>query len=219
MPVLAIRSESSPAEWTERTLLRRVLNRDERAWRELIRRYRALMYRCVTKVTVKFAPTMTSADVDEIYAEILLGLLRNDMSKLRQYDPERGTKLSSWIGLISINAAYDFLRGMGRGPVLDSMDGVLEPEHDSVRTPLDELIEKERWEHLNGLLSEFSEKDRVFVDLYFGRGMEAADVAETMDISLKTVYSKKHKIRAHLRKCLERQRTDSAIADLLELAA
>ncbi len=219
MPVLAIRSEPTPAQWSDSLLLRRVLRRNEQAWCELIRRYRALMYRCITKVTGKYAPSLANADLDEIYAEILVGLLRNDMHKLRQYDPNRGTKLSSWIGMLSINATYDYLRGVGRTPLLDRIDGTLDPHVECDRTPLDVLLEKERWDHFNGLLTEFSEKDRTFLHLYYGKGLDAVAVADHMAISLKTVYSKKHKIRAHLRRCLERVRTDSALSDLARAAA
>jgi len=126
----------------------------------------------------------------------------------------RGTKLGSWIGMISVNAAYDFLRSAGRRPLLDKVDGMLDPHEECDRTPLDQLIEKERWEHLNTLLSDFTDKDRTFVELYYQRGMEADEIAVEMQISLKTVYSKKHKIRAHLVRCLERLAGDSPIADL-----
>jgi hypothetical protein len=40
-----------------------------------------------------------------------------------------------------------------------------------------------------------------------------------MQISLKTVYSKKHKIRAHLVRCLQNLAGDSPIADLAAAAA
>ena len=46
------------------------------------------------------------------------------MHKLRLYDPARGTKLGSWIGMIAVNAAYDFLRGVARRPFLDQLDGM-----------------------------------------------------------------------------------------------
>jgi RNA polymerase sigma-70 factor (ECF subfamily) len=36
------------------------------------------------------------------------------------------------------------------------------------------------------------------VSLYFNRGLDAEQVASAMNISVKTVYSKKHKIRARL---------------------
>jgi RNA polymerase sigma-70 factor (ECF subfamily) len=221
MPVLARRPEKkqTPPDWTDRNLLMRVLSAEEVAWSELVRRYRSLIYRCITKVTCKYAPTLSSADLDEVYAEVLVSLLRDDMRKLRMYNPNRGTKLGSWIGMISVNATYDFLRSAGRRPMLDRIDGAPDPHEDVDRTPLDVLIEKERWSHLNGLLNDFSDKDRTFLDLYYAKGLDASVVAERMAISLKTVYSKKHKIRAHLRRCLERVRDQSAISDLLPAAA
>jgi RNA polymerase sigma-70 factor (ECF subfamily) len=218
MALLALR-QLPPAEWTDRELLTRALRSEERGWVELVRRYRALIYRCITKVTGKYSPNLAGADVDEVYAEVLMQLLRDDMHKLRLYDPARGTKLGSWIGMIAVNAAYDFLRGVARRPFLDHLDGTIDPHEPCDRTPLDELLDKERWGHFVGLLGDFSEKDRMFLVLYYARGLAAEEVAEQMKISLKTVYSKKHKIRAHLQRCLETARGDSAIADLAAAAA
>lgn len=204
-----------PADWTEKQLLRRVLDNHEQAWVELLRRYRPLIYRCITKVTLRYSPRIGNADVDEIFADVLMNLLRDDMRKLRMYNPNRGTKLGSWIGMISINSAYDYLRSAGRRPHLDRLEGLTDPSADEQdRSPLDLLIEKERWAHLEGLLSDFSDKDRTFVALYFGQGLDAEVVAQQMSISLKTVYTKKHKIRAHLKRVLTSVRGESPIADL-----
>ena len=218
MALLALRPIVDPLQWTDRELLTRVIRSEERAWRELVRRYKPLIYRCITKVTSKYAPNLSVADIDEVYAEVLMQLHRDDCHKLRLYDPTRGTKLGSWIGMIAVNAAYDHLRGVARRPFLDHLDGALDPHQPCDRTPLDELIDKERWDTFMSLLSEFSEKDRTFMVLYYGRGLEAEEVAAQMRISLKTVYSKKHKIRAHLQRCLEKQGA-SAIADLATAAA
>lgn len=218
MPAIAIRTPPTPAQWPERQLLRRVLRHDERAWGELVRRYRALIFRCITKVTSKFAPYLPNADVDEIYADILFSLLRNDMHKLRRYNPNRGTKLSSWLGMISINATYDYLRCSGRNYQATGGDAIPELHKENERTPLDELIEKERWHQLNHLLHDFTERDRRFLELYYDKGLEAPEIAAVMSISVKTVYSKKHKIRAHLRRCLESSRQAHALADFLSVA-
>lgn len=214
MALLATRTSKNPADWSDRELLRCVLRSDARGWAELVRRFRPLIYRCITKVTLKYAPSLGSADLDEIYADVMMQLVREDMHKLRIYNPARGTKLGSWIGMISVNAAYDFLRSAGRRPMLDKVDGNIDPHEECDRTPLDLLIEKERWGHLNELLSDFSEKDRMFVELYYQKGLEAEEIASEMQISLKTVYSKKHKIRAHLMRCLSTLAGDSPIADL-----
>jgi RNA polymerase sigma-70 factor (ECF subfamily) len=214
MALLARAASKNPADWTDRELLKWVLRNESRGWAELVRRYRPLIYRCITKVTLKYAPSLGSADLDEIYADVMMQLVRDDMHKLRIYNPARGTKLGSWIGMISVNAAYDFLRSAGRRPLLDKVDGAIDPHEECDRTPLDQLIEKERWTHLNGLLSEFTDKDRMFVELYYQKGMEADEIAAEMQISLKTVYSKKHKIRAHLVRCLAQVTGDSPISDL-----
>jgi RNA polymerase sigma-70 factor (ECF subfamily) len=214
MALLARAATKNPADWTDRELLRHVLRSESRAWAELVRRYRPLIYRCITKVTLKYAPTLGSADLDEIYADVMMQLVRDDMHKLRIWNPARGTKLGSWIGMLSVNAAYDFLRSAGRRPLLDKTDGTVDALEESDRTPLDQLIEKERWEHLNTVLSEFTDKDRTFVELYYQKGMEADEIAAEMQISLKTVYSKKHKIRAHLVRVLGQLGGDSPIGDL-----
>jgi RNA polymerase sigma-70 factor, ECF subfamily len=199
----------SPSDWSERQLLRQVLRGEERAWAELLRRYRPLIYRCVAKTC---PPSVASVDLDEIYAEVLMNLLRDDMRKLRAFDFSRGTKLGSWIGMISVHTACDHLRSAGRRPLLDRVDGAPD-RRDRERSPLDLLIEKERWAHLNDLIADFSERDRTFLSLYFAEGLDPLKISERMAISLKTVYTKKHKIREHLRRRLA-DMVDSPIADL-----
>ncbi len=214
MAVLARLVARKPVDWSDEELLANVLRNQGVAWAELVRRYRALIYRCISKVTLRYAPTLASADMDEIYAEVMIQLVRDDMHKLRIYDPTRGAKLGSWIGMLAVNAAYDYLRSAGRRPVLNREGNLVDPNEEHDRSPLDHLLEKERWDHLNEMLTDFTDKDRTFVDLYYRRGLEAEQIAEEMQISLKTVYSKKHKIRAHLMRCLERMAGESPIADL-----
>jgi len=100
MALLATRASKNPAEWSDRELLRCVLRNDARAWNELIRRYRPLIYRCITKVTLKYASFFYDTATTEIYTDVMMQLVRDDMHKLRIYNPARGTKLGSWIGMI-----------------------------------------------------------------------------------------------------------------------
>ncbi len=184
-------------EISDGALLSAVLRREEEAWCELLRRFRGLIYRCITKVLCRYESVLCNETVNEVFSDVCLNLLRNDMKKLRAYDPKRGSKLGTWIGLITIHTAYDNLRVTARQPVLDRIDGVLERE-DCVPGPLDQLLSKERRSQVNYLAAEFSPRDRRFMELYFGRGLSPAEVAQVMDISVKTVYSKKHKIQNRL---------------------
>lgn len=186
----------------ETQLLNRMLLRDGRAWREFHRRYDRLIYRCIHKVTGRFPGSITSEDVREIYAMFLLGLNKRNMHKLRTFDPERGNKLSSWVGMLATNCAWDYLRGVARRPQTTTLADA-EQIGSTTDNPYEELLEKQRWAVVNDVLAQFSEKDQQFVRLYFMEGLPPEEIAEEMGISVKTVYSKKHKIRCRLQKALE----------------
>jgi RNA polymerase sigma-70 factor (ECF subfamily) len=196
-------------EWTELELLQQMLERDGRAWREFHTRYDRLIYRAIHKVTQRFSAVLSSADVDEIYALLLCSLNARDMHKLRTFEPERGHRLSTWIGLLATNAAWDYLRTVARQPM--RTDGL---EAEDLRCadpdPFHALAAKEEWTRVSDMLSGFSEKDRTFVDLFFLQGRSPEQIAEEMRISIKTVYSKKHKIRCRLESVLGRSSAAAA---------
>lgn len=181
----------------ETRLVARMIEGEANAWREFQVKYDRLIYRCITRVTARFAARLSTDDVKEIYATLLLQLLANDKHKLRSFDPQRGNRFGSWVGLLAINAAYDHLRAIRR----DAHRAPLtEAEGLTVETPdphdLCEL--RQRASLVETLMAEFSAKDRQFVELYFGEGLKPEEVAIRMQISVKTVYSKKHKIQSKL---------------------
>ncbi len=198
-------------ETPEEVLLDRMLMRDGRAWREFHERYDRLIYRAIHKVTQRFSSVLGSADVDEIYAALLVSLNNRDMHKLRTYEPERGHKLSTWIGLLATNAAWDYLRSVSRQPPRGSAveaEALTCGEPD----PFHALAAKEEWLRVSATLESFSDKDRTFVDLFFLQGRSPEQIAEEMRISVKTVYSKKHKIRCRLENALGRAGDQAPIA-------
>jgi RNA polymerase sigma-70 factor, ECF subfamily len=186
-------------------LIAGMLASDPPAWREFQTRYDRLIMRCITKVTRRFSSIVSQDDVREVYATLYVSLLSNDMHKLRSFDPERGNRFSSWIGLLAINAAYDYLRGLKREPqkecISEALDLVCE-----MPDPFELTSEHERAMIAQKTLEDFSEKDRTFAALYFGEGMDPQDIADKMNISVKTVYSKKHKIQSRLESVLTSSR-------------
>ena len=182
---------------SEVELLRRCLTRDEAAWAELFRRYRRLMLRCIIKTGARSGFRLSDEDVNDIYAELCCSLVRDNAHKLRVYDPGRGARLSSWLGLLATNAAYDHLRHMSRQPALDELDEATALPLDRP-SALDALLDRERYVRLDALLEGVTDKDRQFVELYYCDGLEPEEVAITMGISVKTVYSKKNKLRNKL---------------------
>lgn len=206
-------SLSLAVDWSDEVLLAKMLERDRDAWREFHRRFDRLVYRCIHKVTGRFPSSVGSEDVREIYAQFLFGLTHREMHKLRTFDPDRGNKLSSWVGLLATNAAWDYLRTVARQPQcteLAAAENLGGPDSD----PYEHLLEKERWGCVNDTLRKFSEKDQTFVRLYYMDGLTPEEVAEEMSISVKTVYSKKHKIRCRLERALS-----PMLRDVMEQAA
>lgn len=201
-----------PAETTETSVMdgealfvSRMIDGEAGAWREFQAKYDRLIYRCITKVTTRFAGRLGTEDVKEIYATLLLQLLANDKHKLRTFDPQRGNRFSSWIGLLTINAAYDHLRlirrDMHRAPLVEAEELSTDlPDPHS----LCEL--RQQADLVESLMASFSAKDRQFVELYLGEGLKPEEIAVRMQISVKTVYSKKHKIQSKLEVLLGRER-------------
>ena len=189
----------SPTAISDPALVALLVSGDEAAWRLFHARFDRLIYCCITRVTAKFPSVVSADDVDEIYAEVLYQLLRRDRRKLRAYRPDRGARLGTWIGLISMNAAYDHLRRVQRSPSLapgDGSEAILVP--DPGPGPYERVLAREGWGAVREILETLSVKDRQFVSLYFVEGLGPQEVARRMRISVKTVYSKKHKVRRRL---------------------
>ena len=192
---------AAPEVWDEQTLLEGMLADDERSWRQFNAQYARLIYRCITRVTARFAAVVGHDDVREIYAMLCMQLLANDKKKLRSFEPGRGNKLGSWIGMLAIHSAYDYLRGLKREPKRTCITEA-ETLSSDLPDPYDNYVMRPRAGIVAELFESFSDKDQEFIALYYGQGLEPEEVAERMGISVKTVYSKKHKIRSRLESLL-----------------
>jgi RNA polymerase sigma-70 factor (ECF subfamily) len=187
----------APSSWTEGELLERLLLSDAAAWRELNQRYARLITSCIQRVVARFSKRVSADAVEEIYATFSLKLLANDKHKLRSFEPSRGNKLGTWLGMLATHCAYDYLRSVRREPssVCLTEAETLPGDH---QDPCETAMLSERAKLVKELLAEFSDKDRQFVTLYFQDGLSPEHVAERLGISVKTVYSKKHKIQRKL---------------------
>jgi RNA polymerase sigma-70 factor (ECF subfamily) len=198
--IFKISQPGSSVQDDEQSLLSLLLADDEGAWREFNTRYSRLLLSCISRVTARFGYS-TQDDVQEIYATLCLQLLSNDKRKLRSFEAGRGTRLGTWLGLLATHTAYDFLRSVRRAPKLDELD-----EACAVSThtpdPSETTLLRERARLLAEALSVLSDKDREFIELFYGCGLPAEEVASRMGINVKTVYTKKHKLQHRLQSLL-----------------
>jgi len=195
--VFAAVTVDSSSAWSDEQLVARMVKSQPIAWREFERRYDRLIDRCILKVTRRFSAVVSADDVREIAAMLRLSLVANDMHKLRSFDPERGNRFSSWIGLLAINCAYDYLRTVRREPGKAALTEATDLAAETP-DPFETVAQRQRADIAKRLLESFSARDRAFAALYFGEGLDPNVIAQRMKISVKTVYSKKHKIQARL---------------------
>jgi len=182
-------------------LVRALIADDPRAWREFNTRFSRLILSTISRVTTRFSGIVSQEDLREIYATFCVQLLANDKLKLRSFDPERGNKLSTWLGLLASHTAYDFLRSARREPRRAALSEA-EDMSSSLPDPCESALLRERQGQVSELMAHFTDKDRAFIQLYFGEGLAPEIVADRLNISVKTVYSKKHKIQARLQALL-----------------
>ncbi len=181
----------------EAQLIERLLADDPTAWRRFTSEYSNVVIGCIRRVLCRFTRVTSDHDVDEIYARFCFELLAHDKKKLRKFDAAKGSRLSTWLGLLATNATYDYLRLLRRERLTEPLPETDVFESDA-KSPLDMVVLAEQASVAVGILDALSERDREFVELYFGEGLAPEQISERMGINLKTVYTKKHKITARL---------------------
>lgn len=187
----------NPGSWDEQQLLLGVLDRMPEAWAEFEHRYERLVLTCIRKVLRRFKGVLSSDDESDALAHFYLVITLNDMRKLRVFDPSRNLRFSSWVARLATNAAWDHVRTRTRDSAcvgLEFAEEVPEPEQD----PFEAISRKQQAATLERALCKLTKLEREFVRLFYARGLTPDEVAEAMGISVKTVYSKHHKVRARL---------------------
>ncbi|MCA9671306.1 MAG: sigma-70 family RNA polymerase sigma factor [Myxococcales bacterium] len=182
-----------------------VVERRADAWNRFYKRYERLIVACIRKVLSRYGVPSRPEDIEDLVNTVCLQLIRDDYAKLRKFDAERGYRLSSWVGLIATNAAHDALRR--RGPPTYSIDdeesGFSDrPAHQP--TPAEVTLLREQEDALNRAVQSLSPAEQQFLRYYYLEQRQPDEIAELLNISINTVYSRKNKVRANLKKIIER---------------
>src|SRR5262249_7502275 len=102
--------------WSDEELLSRALGGEERAWAELLRRFHRVIRGCIGRLIGRHRGILSAPDPEEISPEALTALLANHNPPPPRFDPTRGAKLSSWIGVLTNRLTYDYLRAKAARP-------------------------------------------------------------------------------------------------------
>ncbi len=193
-------------EMAEPDLVAAVLAGEPGAWAAFYARYERLIISCVRKVLVRYGAFHTEEDIEDLVSNTALNIVKDDYKKLRAFDANRGYRLSSWIGLLATNTAYDALRQ--RPPAALSLDegdddGAPHQVPAEVEDPAERLVRGEQHRQMEQAMAQLSPSEQLFVRYYFEDELEPEQIAQLMRISVNTVYSRKNKVREKLRRIVE----------------
>jgi RNA polymerase sigma-70 factor (ECF subfamily) len=190
----------------EHELLDGLIDGDAKAWSEFNRRYSRMLSACIGRVVHRFSRSVGSDAAKEVYSTLCLSLIAQDKRRLRSFERDRGTKLGTWLAMLAVHTAYDHLRSLRRRPAgipIEKFADIAE----TAPLPEDLCAQQQRTEIVERILDKLTDKDRQFMLLHFGHGLAPEQVALEMGISVKTVYTKKHKLRGRLEAMLYKYRT------------
>ena len=183
-------------------LLQAVLAREPAAWPTFFAKYERLVISCIRKVMRRYGAGFNDEDVEDLVSATALNIVKDDYKKLRTFDPTRGYKLSSWIGLIATNTAHDALRRRAPTEVWAAValdDTAPVPLASEEQLASETLEAEDQARELRSAIAQLSAADRLFMDYYYVQELEPEVIARLMSISVNTVYSRKNKIREKLR--------------------
>ena len=184
----------------DRQLVAAVIRGEPLAWPAFYTRFERLVRACVRRTLRWYGVRSSDSDLEDLLSAVCLNVVKDDYRKLRMFDPGRGYRLSSWVGLIATNTAIDALRR--REPEHASTDDPAGQAHEvpaGTPTPFDDLHRHEEAVLLEAAVRQLSEGDRLFLEYYFEHEMQPSVIARIMGITVATVYSRKNKVREKLR--------------------
>jgi RNA polymerase sigma-70 factor, ECF subfamily len=188
----------SPVTSSDRELIEQLIRGDAAGWRAFIQSHGPAIRRAIERIVRRFPSMLCPSDAEDIYASFLHGLLARDMHKLRSFDAGRGASFATWMTRLASNAAWDHLRVVAR--MLSVSEAAVGSAPSLAPDPLSSLVVKESYERMQRTVEQLSSKDRTLLELIFLVGRSPEQIAHTMNISVKTVYSKKHKVQLRLQR-------------------
>jgi RNA polymerase sigma factor (sigma-70 family) len=175
---------------------------------QAIRQHRGIIYRCISKVLHSFPQYLDPATTDDIFQEVCMLLIE----KLSKYDPTRGAKLSTFIGMIATHATIDFLRRERRksrnGSRVD-VDHLLEMAS-PYESPEVAATGKDLRKHLLAAREKLPPFLQRAFDLEIGEGVaDTYRLANEMGIKRGTVFSRRAKLKEKLAAALPEEWQES----------
>ena len=176
--------------------LRACVQGDHQAWSAFVMRWSGVIHAAVRHVAGKSEHPHFEGhalEIDDIFQEVFVRLVKDDFRLLKTFDPSRAT-LSTWLTIVARSTAIDCLRRkrlstttLDASKIADSGQAVA--TQDSNDPPQATSLPM----HL------LTERQRTVLRLLFDDGLSVEQVARRMGVDDQTIRSTKHKALTRLR--------------------
>ncbi len=194
----SVKGNSDLRQLPEAELIRRVKDRDEPAFEELVTRYTGLV------ISVAMRLTQNRSEAEEVAQEVFWRVYR----KIDSYDSSR--LFVPWLYKVTLNQAYTKLKRRGGAavsidqlqPQFDAM-GMQLPEQLAMIPDLDErLATRETAQRAEQIIAELPEKYGTVLWMHDVAEISAATLTTVLNLSLPAVKSRLHRGRLAVRRRL-----------------
>lgn len=194
---------------SEKELLNTCIQGSKEAWDTFVEKYTNLIYHTINKTLKTYYADHLYQDSSDIHNNVFLCLMENNYRKLRQYEGRNGCTVSSWLMVVTTNFTLNYIKKQKQHiPIedntTDNMD-VIEKVSNPQQQPDEELSKKEYGEVFKELINDLNANDMLFLKLYYEKDLPPEEIAEILNLTVSTVYSKKNRIREKLTKIAKKK--------------
>lgn len=188
--------------------VQRCVNGDRHAWDKFLKKYSRLIYTYIHSVLKTKGFSIPQEDIDDIFYDIILSLVKDNFRKLRSFKARNGCTLASWLRQVTLNFTLDYFRKSKLTAISideENSDGgslkdVLSDDADPVR---EILGFKEKLAQLKECVQRLDSDDKYFVELFINRHLSLGALSRHLRISRGAMDMRKSRIIQRLRDCFK----------------
>jgi len=187
--------------------VQRCVKGDKRAWDEFVEKYSSLIYNYIHSVSRAKGHTFTQENIQDIFQEIFLSLVKDNFRKLSSFKAKNGCSLASWLRQVTINTAIDYIRKL-RSDIsideeIDDNFNLLEILSSDSPSAADTLSEDEKLGSLKDCIDKLTIDDKYFLELHIHRNLSLEELKAHLKVSRGAIDMRKSRIVERLKECFK----------------
>lgn len=180
---------------------------DKRAWDEFIDKYSRLIYNYIHSVLKIKGLSLTQENLNDIFQEIILSLVKDNFKKLSSFKARNGCSLASWLRQVTVNFTISYTRRLKPVVSIDEEDdegfSLTDLLSSDFPSAVDTFNRGERLEHLKDCIDKLEDNDKYFLELHIHRGLNLEELRVYFKVSRGAVDMRKLRIIERLRECFK----------------